>query len=136
MRATKINPELSKYAGVLSEHDKRAKEFLDRVGLPPQIVEAQAANPEAFRDKAAELCETLKEYRQRNHLTQTELANKVGMQKEFISRIENGKVDVQLSTFLKIIQGLGFPWKLLFQKIFSKNPLNLEWIFYLKTVEL
>jgi len=31
---------------------------------------------------------------------------------------------------------LGFPWKLLFQKIFSKNPLNLEWIFYLKTVEL
>lgn len=102
MRATKINPELSKYAGVLSEHDKRAKEFLDRVGLPPQILEAQAA-----KAKAAELCETLKEYRQRHQLTQTELADKVGMQKEFISRIESGKVDVQLSTFLKIIQGLG-----------------------------
>lgn len=102
MRAPKINPELSKYAGVLSEHDKRAKEFLEKVGLPPQILEAQAA-----KVKAAELCETLKQHRQRHHLTQTELADKVGMQKEFISRIENGKVDVQLSTFLKIIEGLG-----------------------------
>ncbi|MFN8347407.1 MAG: helix-turn-helix transcriptional regulator [Spirosomataceae bacterium] len=102
MRATKINPELSKYASVLSEHDKRAKEFLDRVGLPPQILEAQAA-----KAKAAELCEVLKQHRLRHHLTQTELADKVGMQKEFISRIENGKVDVQLSTFLKIIEGLG-----------------------------
>jgi len=29
------------------------------------------------------------------------------MQKEFISRIENGKVDGQLSTFLKLVEGLG-----------------------------
>ncbi len=102
MRATKINPELSKYANSPIALEQAAKEFLDKVGLPPQIVEAQAA-----KAKAAELCETLKEYRQRHHLTQTELANKVGMQKEFISRIENGKVDVQLSTFLKLIEGLG-----------------------------
>jgi predicted transcriptional regulator len=27
------------------------------------------------------------------------------MQKEFVSRIENGKLDVQLSAFLKIIEG-------------------------------
>ncbi|AYQ35806.1 helix-turn-helix transcriptional regulator [Runella sp. SP2] len=84
------------------EQIARAKAILAKHPLPPQIVEAQAA-----KAKAAELCETLKEYRQRHHLTQTELADKVGMQKEFISRIENGKVDVQLSTFLKIIQGLG-----------------------------
>lgn len=80
----------------------RAKEILAKHPLPPQILEAQAA-----KAKAAELCETLKQHRQRHHLTQTELADKVGMQKEFISRIENGKVDVQLSTFLKIIEGLG-----------------------------
>ena len=104
MRATKINPELSKYVNspIALEQAARAKEFLDRVGLPPQILEAQAV-----KAKAAELCETLKEFRQRHHLTQTELANKVGMQKEFISRIENGKVDVQLSTFLKLVEGLG-----------------------------
>lgn len=101
---TTYNPDLDQYAGkvLFPEQVARAKEFLDRVGLPPQILEAQAA-----KAKAAELCETLKEYRQRHHLTQTELANKVGMQKEFISRIENGKVDVQLSTFLKLVEGLG-----------------------------
>lgn len=104
MRAIKINPELSKYANspIALEQAAKAKEFLGRVGLPPQIVEAQAA-----KAKAAELYETLKEYRHRHHLTQTELADKVGMQKEFISRVENGKVDIQLSTFLKIIEGLG-----------------------------
>ena len=84
------------------EQIARAKEILAKYPLPPQILEAQVA-----KAKAAELCETLKQYRQRHHLTQTELADKVGMQKEFISRIENGKVDVQLSTFLKIIEGLG-----------------------------
>ncbi|MFN3381622.1 MAG: helix-turn-helix transcriptional regulator [Runella zeae] len=80
----------------------RAKEILAKHPLPTQILPTEAA-----KQKAAELCETLKQYRQRNNLTQTELADKVGMQKEFISRIENGKVDVQLSTFLKIIEGLG-----------------------------
>ena len=84
------------------EQIARAKELLAKHPLPPQILEAQAA-----KAKAAELCEVLKQHRLRHHLTQTELADKVGMQKEFISRIENGKVDVQLSTFLKIIEGLG-----------------------------
>lgn len=96
------DPNLDKYAGVLSEHDKRAKAILERVGLPPQIVEAQAA-----KEQAAQLCDTLKQHRQRQHLSQTDLAQKVGMQKEFISRIENGKVDVQLSTLLRIASGLG-----------------------------
>jgi DNA-binding XRE family transcriptional regulator len=84
------------------EQIARAKAILAKHPLPAQILEAQAA-----KAKAAELCETLKQHRLRHHLTQTELADKVGMQKEFISRIENGKVDVQLSTFLKIIEGLG-----------------------------
>ena len=84
------------------EQIARAKELLAKHPLPPQILEAQAA-----KANAAELCEVLKQHRLRHYLTQTELADKVGMQKEFISRIENGKVDVQLSTFLKIIEGLG-----------------------------
>ena len=43
--------------------------------------------------------------RKRYPLTQTELVDEVGMTKEFIR--PNGKVDVQLSAFLKIIEGLG-----------------------------
>lgn len=98
------DPTLSSYADspAILAQVARAKAILAKHPLPAQILEAQAA-----KAKAAELCETLKQHRQRHHLTQTELADKVGMQKEFISRIENGKVDVQLSTFLKIIEGLG-----------------------------
>lgn len=98
------DPTLSSYADspAILAQVARAKAILAKHPLPAQILEAQAA-----KAKAAELCETLKQHRQHHHLTQTELADKVGMQKEFISRIENGKVDVQLSTFLKIIEGLG-----------------------------
>gem|GEM_PF-6308368 len=49
-------------------------------------------------------------------------------------RSQNLKKLLLLLQMLRLYRG--FPWKLLFQKIFSKNPLNLEWIFYLKTVEL
>ena len=40
-------------------------------------------------------------------LTQEQLAAKIGTKKSYISRIENGKTDVQLSTLFKIFQGLG-----------------------------
>lgn len=104
MKTIKVNPELSKYANspIALEQAARAKAFLEKHPIPPHLLERQAP-----KQQAAELCEVLKQHRLRHHLTQTELADKVGMQKEFISRIENGKVDVQLSTFLKIIEGLG-----------------------------
>ena len=54
----------------------------------------------------------LKEERKKAKMTQTQLAEIVEMKKEVISRIENGKVDVQLSTFLKIIKGLGLQMQL------------------------
>jgi DNA-binding XRE family transcriptional regulator len=53
------------------------------------------------------LCEMLKEKRKAAKITQSELAAKTSLQKEFISRVENGKVDVQVSTLLKILAGLG-----------------------------
>lgn len=51
--------------------------------------------------------EKLRELRKETSLTQRDLADKTGLKKSFISRVENGKVDVQLSTFLKILNGLG-----------------------------
>ena len=104
MRATKVNPELSSYANspIILEQAARAKAFLEKHPLPPHLFEKQAT-----KQQATDLCETLKAHRLRHQLTQTQLAERVGMQKEFISRIENGKVDVQLSTFLKIVEGLG-----------------------------
>lgn len=53
------------------------------------------------------LAERLKEERLKAGLTQEQLAEKIGTKKSYISRIENGKTDVQLSTLFKIFQGLG-----------------------------
>ena len=51
--------------------------------------------------------ELLKEERQKANLTQEALAEKTGTKKSYISRIENGHADIQLSTLYKLIeQGL------------------------------
>lgn len=51
--------------------------------------------------------ELLKNERQRANLTQEEMAEKTGTKKSYISRIENGHADIQLSTLYKLIeQGL------------------------------
>ena len=40
-------------------------------------------------------------------MTQEELADKIGADKSYISRIENGKTEPKVSTFYKIIEALG-----------------------------
>jgi ribosome-binding protein aMBF1 (putative translation factor) len=50
----------------------------------------------------------LKEARKEANLTQEELARKTGTKKSYISRIERGKSDIQISTYNKLIEiGLG-----------------------------
>jgi HTH-type transcriptional regulator/antitoxin HipB len=50
----------------------------------------------------------LKEARIEAHLTQEELAEKTGTKKSYISRIERGLNDIQISTYYKLIElGLG-----------------------------
>ena len=52
--------------------------------------------------------ELLRDARQHYKMTQEQLADKIGSKKSFISRIENGKVDIQLSTLYRIIElGIG-----------------------------
>ena len=46
----------------------------------------------------------LKEARKDSNITQEELAEKTGTKKSYISRIETGKSEIQLSTFLKLIE--------------------------------
>lgn len=50
----------------------------------------------------------LKEARKNAQVTQEELAKKTGTKKSYISRIERGKSDIQISTYYKLIEiGLG-----------------------------
>ncbi|MBQ4286056.1 MAG: helix-turn-helix transcriptional regulator [Bacteroidales bacterium] len=51
--------------------------------------------------------EQLKNERLKAGLTQEQLANKIGTKKSFISRVEKGHADIQLSTLVKLFQGLG-----------------------------
>jgi len=53
------------------------------------------------------LGERLKEERKRAGLTQEQLADKIGTKKSYLSRVENGHADIQVSTLFKIFQGLG-----------------------------
>ncbi len=64
---------------------------------------------EAFDKETQAFClaETLKEERLRAGLTQQELAERIGTKKTYISRLENGKADVQLNTLFRIFEGLG-----------------------------
>lgn len=58
--------------------------------------------------KAFIVGEMIKEERKKAHLSQEELAKKTGTKKSYISRLENGKIDIQISTLFKIFEeGLG-----------------------------
>lgn len=46
----------------------------------------------------------LKEARKKAHLTQEELAERTGTRKSYISRIERGQSDIQISTYYKLIE--------------------------------
>lgn len=61
-----------------------------------------------IKAKAFAIGEMIKEERLLAHLTQEQLAEKTGTKKSFISRIENGHSDIQLSTLYKLLEiGLG-----------------------------
>jgi DNA-binding XRE family transcriptional regulator len=63
-----------------------------------------------FEEKAQYfvISEMLKEARKEAKMTQAQLAEKVGTKKSYISRLENGKCDIQLSTLYRIFGvGLG-----------------------------
>ena len=54
------------------------------------------------------ISEMLKEARKEANITQEQLADRIGTKKSYISRLENGKADIQLSTLFRIFEiGLG-----------------------------
>jgi DNA-binding XRE family transcriptional regulator len=60
-----------------------------------------------IKAKAFAIGEILREARKEAHMTQEELAKKTGTRKSFISRIENGHSDIQLSTLYRLVE-IGF----------------------------
>jgi ribosome-binding protein aMBF1 (putative translation factor) len=61
-----------------------------------------------IKAEAFAIGEVIKEERRLCSMTQEQLAQKTGPKKSFISRIENGHSDIQLSTLYKLLElGLG-----------------------------
>lgn len=56
--------------------------------------------------------ELLKEERKRQKMTQQQLGNRIGKKREYISALEQGKTDMQLSTFLAMSNALGMRFSL------------------------
>jgi DNA-binding XRE family transcriptional regulator len=64
------------------------------------------------RAEAWYYAELLKEERKRQKLTQKQLGERIGKKREYISALERGKADMQLSTFMLIANALGLRFSL------------------------
>jgi HTH-type transcriptional regulator/antitoxin HipB len=85
----------------LKSFEQHLDEHYGKTGTPKR---------EAF-DKRAQafiIGEMLKEARRSANMSQDELARRAKTKKSYISRLENGKIDVQISTLFRIFEaGLG-----------------------------
>ncbi len=50
----------------------------------------------------------VQEYRKEQGLTQQDLADRLGVKKSYLSRIENGHADIRLSTLARVLGAIGF----------------------------
>lgn len=64
------------------------------------------------RAKAWYYAELLKDERKKQKLTQQQLADRIGKKREYISTIERGNTDMQLSSFIQIAGALGLRFSL------------------------
>lgn len=94
--------------------DKSKKEAIMNAGTFEELIDAEygavgTPEREQFEAEANAFClaATLKEERLKAGLTQEQLAERIGTKKTYISRLENGKADVQLGTLFRIFEGLG-----------------------------
>lgn len=69
---------------------------------PMMLYESSTEDTE--RERKNRIGEQLKAARKRAGITQEELANRVGTSKGYISRIENNRSDIELSTLRRIIE--------------------------------
>lgn len=64
---------------------------------------------ETLRKEAKAFClgQIIQENRKREKITQQELAQRVGKDKAYISKIENGIIDPSIGVFYKLIEAMG-----------------------------
>ena len=87
---------------------RNAKNFDELLDIKYGKIGTEKRDEFEEKDQYFVISEMLKEARKEARMTQEQLAEKVGTKKSYISRLENGKCDIQLSTLYKIFEfGLG-----------------------------
>lgn len=90
------------------EKIKNAKNFEELLDIKYGKIGTEKRDDFEERAQYFVICEMLKEARKEAKMTQEQLAEKVGTKKSYISRLENGKCDIQISTLYRIFEfGLG-----------------------------
>ncbi|MDR1259419.1 MAG: helix-turn-helix domain-containing protein [Tannerellaceae bacterium] len=75
-------------------------EYFGKEGSPSRI----EAEEKALAFFAGQMVE---EARKKAHITQSELAKRIGVDKSYISKIENGIIEPKFSTFYRIMSAIG-----------------------------
>jgi len=85
-----------------------AKTFDELLDIKYGILGTEKRDEFEVKSKSFVVGEMVKEARKNANMTQDALAKRTGTKKSYISRLENGKIDIQISTLFKIFEeGLG-----------------------------
>jgi DNA-binding XRE family transcriptional regulator len=91
-----------------NEKIRNAKNFEELLDVEYGVIGSEKRDDFEKKAQYFIISEALKEARREAKMTQEQLATKIGTKKSYISRLENGKCDIQLSTLYKIFEfGLG-----------------------------
>jgi DNA-binding XRE family transcriptional regulator len=94
MQAKKISKDIYDVDGLLDER-------FGKIGTP----ERAEAEEKAFAFYSGAVIE---EARKKAKLTKAELARRIGADRSYITKIENGQIEPKVSTFYRIAAALGF----------------------------
>lgn len=103
MRPTIKTTTLSKMETVNEDLDKRYGE-----------IGTESRNDFDAKARAWYLAECLREARKKSGLTQQQVADRIGKERSYISLIERGETDMQLSTFIQISEAVGLRFSLVY----------------------
>lgn len=92
----------------MEQKNKNLKTFTQHLDKRYGKIGSKERTEFEIKAKSFAIGELIKEERKLAQMTQNQLAEKIGAKKSFISRIENGHSDIQLSTLYKLLEfGLG-----------------------------
>lgn len=80
------------------------KSFDELINLEHEEIGTETRNRYEENSQLFIISEMLKEARKEANLTQEQLAEKAGTKKSYISKIENAKGNIQLSTLIRIFE--------------------------------